>query len=183
MNPYSPARPLCFVDIDDVLVISKEFTSYQVLMTFKTGDVDGWPELWDGLVFQEGRDNLAQLNVEFAPQYVISSSWSKYLTRAQMEEVLRRTGLSFVADNLHPEWTTPKGTGSARVTEIENWIDKHRPTGTPVLILDDHESGWSLYESHLDKAGYVVLCDSWVGFVGEKLAQAQALLRAQITEQ
>jgi hypothetical protein len=96
------SRAVCFVDMDDVLVISKEYTSYQVIMTFKSGDLDCWPELWEGLVFAEARSGLAQLHAEFRPQYVISSSWSKYLARPQMADVLCRTGLDFVRTTCTP---------------------------------------------------------------------------------
>lgn len=173
-------RPIIFLDIDDVLAISCEFTSCQVVTTFKSDDLDGWPELWSGLIFAEARANLAVLHSEFWPQYVVSSSWSNYLTRKQLQEVFRRTDLEFVANNMHKHWTTPKGTGSARVTEIENWIAKHGQPAQTMLVLDDHESGWNLHESHLDQKGLVVLCDPWIGFVAEKLIKAQMQLRAQV---
>lgn len=173
-------RPVIFLDIDDVLAISREYTSYQVMATFKSGDLDGWPELWSGLFLAEARANLKALHDEFWPQYVVSSSWSTYLTRVQMQEVFRRTGLEFVADNMNKHWTTPKGAGSARTDEIENWITKHGQRANPTLVLDDHESGWGLLESFLDLQGLVVLCDPWVGFNADKLASAQRLLRAQM---
>lgn len=173
-------RLIIFLDIDDVLAISREYTSYQVVTTFKSGDLDGWPELWSGLIFAEARANLAALHTEFWPQYVVSSSWSNYLSREQMKEVFRRTDLEFVANNMHKHWTTPKGTGSARVTEIDGWIAKHGQSAQAMLVLDDHESGWNLHESHLDQNGLVVLCDPWIGFVAERLVQAQTQLRAQV---
>lgn len=174
-------RPIIFLDMDDVLAVSREYTSYQVITTFKSHDLDGWPELWSGLVFAEARANLAALHSEFWPQYVISSSWSNYLTHEQMQQVFRRTGLEFVANNMHKHWTTPKGTGSARVTEIENWIRKHGKQTRPMLVLDDHESGWNLLGSSLDQKGFVVLCEPWIGFLAEKLVEAQRVLRAQVS--
>lgn len=173
-------RPIIFLDMDDVLTISREYTSYQVITAFKLGDLDGWPELWSGLIFAEARDNLAALHSEFWPQYVVSSSWSNYLTREQLQGVFRRTGLGFVAGNMHKHWTTPKGMGSARVTEIENWISQYGRSVQPVLVLDDHESGWNLHGSSLDQKGHVVLCEPWIGFVTERLVEAQVQLRAQV---
>lgn len=172
-------RPIIFLDIDDVLAVSRVFTSYQVVTTFKSQDLDGWPELWSGLIFAEARANLAALHSEFWPQYVVSSSWSTYLTREQLQEVFRRTGLEFIASNMHKHWTTPKGPGSARVIEIDAWIATHGQPAQAMLVLDDYESGWNLHESHLDQKGLVVLCDPWIGFVAERLVQAQRLLRAQ----
>ena len=173
-------RPIIFLDIDDVLAISREYTSYRVMATFKSGDLDGWPELWTGLFLAEARANLVALHREFWPQYVISSSWSNYLTREQMQVIFRRTGLDFVADNMHKRWTTPKGTGPSRTDEIENWIAKHGQRRQSMLVLDDHESGMSLRASKLDHKGLVVLCEPWVGFIADKLANAQRLLRAQM---
>lgn len=174
-------RPVFFLDMDDVLVVHPQYTSDQVKRAFKTSALD-YPELWAELVFPEARENLQALHEEFCPQYVCSSRWTTFLTREQMQEVFRRTGLAFVADNLHEHWTTPKGTGSARVTEIEDWFWDHRqpePMEYLVLVLDDHESGWNLHESRMDRQGLVVLCDPAVGFVREKLLDAQRLLRAQ----
>jgi hypothetical protein len=144
------------------------------------GDLDGWPELWQGLVFPEARANLATLHDEFWPQYVVSSSWSNYLSQGQMREVFRRSGLAFVADNMHKRWTTPKAEGPSRTKEIEGWIAKHGQRGQPILVLDDSASGWGLRDSFLDDRGIVVLCEPWVGFDADKLAEAQTQLRVQI---
>lgn len=67
-------KPIIFLDVDDVLAISREFTSYQVMTIFKSGDLDSWPELWDGLLCASARRNLAALHSEFDLEYVISSS-------------------------------------------------------------------------------------------------------------
>jgi hypothetical protein len=172
-------RPIIFLDIDDVLAISSVYTSYQVLAAFRLGDLDGWPELWQGLIFPEARTNLATLHNEFWPQYVVSSSWSNYLTQGQMREVFRRSGLAFVADNMHKQWTTPKAVGPSRTKEIGGWIAAHGQHDQPLLVIDDHDSGRGLLESLLDQQNLVVLCEPWVGFVAAKLAEAQIKLRAQ----
>lgn len=172
-------KPLIFLDIDDVLAISREFTSYQVMATFKSGDLDAWPELWDGLLCTQARRNLSVLHSEFEAQYVISSSWSHYLAREQMLDVLRRCQLGFVANNVHDEWTTPKHSGWSRHDEIENWTLRHLASGRRMLVLDDHQSGASLHKSRFDQNGMVVLCEPWIGFDAGKLSDAQRLLRAQ----
>ena len=97
-----------------------------------------------------------------------------------MQDIFRRTGLSFVAENLHEHWTTPKGTRSTRLAEIENWLAEHKLKDQPFLILDDKESGSSLEGSHLHKSGLVVLCEPWIGFVDERFFKAQQLLRVQL---
>lgn len=172
-------RPVIFLDMDDVLAINREHTSIQVISAFKSKDL-AYPELWTELIAPEARSNLAVLHDEFRPKYVISSSWSNYMSREQFAEVFRRTELIFVAENMHKQWTTLKGAGPSRLTEIENWIAKYRQRGQAVLVLDDHESGWNLRGSPLDKQGLVVLCEAWTGFTAEKLLEAQRLLRAQV---
>jgi hypothetical protein len=169
-------RPIVFIDMDDVLVVSREYTSYQVITAFKLNAVNGWPELWAGLILPEARANLATLHDEFSPQYVVSSSWANHLGREQICEIFCRTGLKFVAENLHEEWKTPQSQGSSRSMEIEGWIAQHRQ-GQPILVLDDQLSGESLAESTLSKQGCVILCEPSKGFVAEKLAEAQKWLR------
>lgn len=172
-------KPIIFLDVDDVLAISREFTSYQVMTIFKSGDLDSWPELWDGLLCASARRNLAALHSEFDLEYVISSSWSHYLTRDQMREVFDRCQLQFVAENMHEAWTTPKRSGWSRYDEIHNWMSDHLQPARRVLVLDDDQSGASLRGSALCDRGVVVLCAPWIGFDGDKLYEAQRLLRAQ----
>ena len=168
--------------MDDVLVLDARYTSYQVRECFRLGDMS-WVELWTGLIDEAAGANLRVLHDEFAPTYVISSSWTKFLSREQMVKVFSLTGLDFVVDSLHLQWATPKGDCGCRVEEIYNWLKKvfpgRLPATLPLLALDDDESGWTLADCPLDQAGQVVLCEVWKGLTNEKLALAQQLLRAQ----
>lgn len=168
--------------MDDVLIISQSYSGRDAIASAIAGDEELKPELWSNLVFTEARENLSMLHNEFLPFYVISSSWTNHLTQEQMASIFRRTGLAFVENNLHEQWTTPKNDDGYRADEIENWIALHRQRGQPLLVLDDLESGWSLQKSNLYKHGYAVLCDAWVGFIAEKLVEAQKKLRAQLTD-
>jgi hypothetical protein len=47
--------PIIFLDLDDVLVTSLQYSSYQVIQTFKQGDIDGWPELWRSTTYRHKR--------------------------------------------------------------------------------------------------------------------------------
>lgn len=176
--------PVFFLDLDDVLVLDARYTSYQVRECFRRNDMD-WPELWNGLIDAAARANLRTLHDEFAPTYVISSSWGTFLTREQVVDVLRRTGLDFVADNLHHAWDTPKAAGLSRAEEIFGWLScvfSGRPAASlPLLVLDDTESGDTLVGSTLDQAGQVVLCDVWRGLTTEKLILARQLMRMQLS--
>jgi hypothetical protein len=172
-------KPLVFLDFDDVLAVHRKHDSRRVESVFKEGTLDHVPELWQWLFHYSARTNLQVLHDEFNPEYVISSSWTLFLDRPQIVEVLRRTGLEFVANNLHREWRTPRKQESYRLTEIEAWLDQNNlGAARPFVILDDELSGQSIPGSHLEERA--VLCEAWVGFTHPKLKLAQKILRAQL---
>jgi hypothetical protein len=172
-------RPVVILDLDDVLAIHQEHNSFQVLAAFKNAALDAVPSLWKYLFDASACKNLRTLHDEFALEYVISSSGTSFLDREQICEVLCRTGLEFVVENLHHDWCTQREDGSYRLTEIERWLGMHT-TGSPrpYVILDDLMSGQSLQDSHLEEQA--VLCDAWVGFTHPKLRSAQKILRGQL---
>jgi hypothetical protein len=172
-------RPVVVLDLDDVVAIHREHNSLQVLAAFEHAALDDVPSLWKYLFDASACKNLRTLHEEFVPEYVISSSWTSFLDRAQICEVMRRTGLEFVVENLHPDWCTPREEGSYRLTEIAGWLDMHTlGTPRPYVILDDLMSGQSLQGSHLEERA--VLCDAWIGFTHPKLRTAQKILRDQL---
>ena len=83
-------------------------------------------ELWANVFHQELRANLARLHHEFDPNYVISSTWSTYLSREEIQEVLISGGLGFVAASLHSNWRSATEVGSYRVTDIAAWLPEPR---------------------------------------------------------
>ena len=174
-----PAKPLIFLDMDDVLVLNETYNGWAALNALSLG-VEACPELWQQLVFPEGRDNLRALHEEFGLTYVISSTWATQFTQSEMQEVLRRTGLTFVADNMHADWSTPRKRSSERLQEIEWWLERNPQPGRPFLVLDDESSGESLRTSDLKDAGHVVLCEEWKGLVQDKFEEARRLIRAQV---
>jgi hypothetical protein len=173
-----PVRPIVFLDLDDVLVLDPQYTREHVLNAYKAPNAD-YSDLWNNLFCKAACANLWDLHIEFSPRFVISSNWSRNLTQEQFRDLFQLTNLNFVAENLHAHWTTPKGTGSPRLTEIEDWILSYR-LDEVILVIDDEESGWSLHDSHLDRQGCVVLCEEHQGFNAAQLALAQMLLRAQM---
>jgi hypothetical protein len=174
-------RPLIFLDFDDVLAVHREHNSAAVQATFKANTLDNVEELWDGLFHYSARMNLRTLHGEFTPEYVITSSWTLHFDLAQIIEVLRRTDLVFVAENLHPKWRTPREQGvTYRLTEIEAWLDEHNLTSArPFVILDDELSGQSIPGSNLESRS--VLCDAWTGFMYPQLRAAQLILHQQLS--
>jgi len=172
------ARPLVFLDMDDVLCLDKIHHSGQMLKIFKQ-TISDYPELWELLVDASAAENLRRLHAEFEPAYVISSSWATYLDREQMCEALNRTQLQFVVEHLHSEWRTPRALSSSRRDEIEWWLQAHREPRQPFIIIDDSWSGTGLAHSPLAGNGNVILCKSGFGFTKKRLKDACRQLQRQ----
>lgn len=172
-------RPIVFLDMDDVLCLSDQFGSREMLKIIQQ-EVPDRPELWTGLVDAAAAVNLHELHTEFMPWYVISSSWATYLDYHQMCQALTRTKLQFVVDNLHAEWRTPRALSSSRRDEIEWWLDAYHEPGQPFLVIDDSYSGTRLAYSPLALNGNVVLCKSGYGFTKKRLKEARYQLQRQM---
>lgn len=175
----SSLQPIIFLDMDDVLCLSDQFGSREMLKIIQQ-EVPDRPELWAGLVDVGAAANLHELHAQFMPRYVISSSWATYLDHAQMCHALNRTKLQFVVDNLHLEWRTPRALSSSRKDEINWWLDAHREPGQPFLVIDDSYSGTGLAHSPLALDGRVVLCKSGYGFTKKRLKEAKYQLQRQL---
>ena len=162
----SAPLPIVFLDIDDVLCVNDPYTGTDAL------DVACGKHLQPESVLRElfaAQPKLALERIHDAMQgrlrYVVSSGWRQWFTREQIEQVFRGAGLSFVVDNLHPQWRTPcPPPERERVAEIEAWLHEHHE-GEPFVILDDEVSGPSLVclaPEHRFTAR-VVLCPLRVG--------------------
>src|SRR5471030_1926834 len=172
-------KPLLFLDLDDVLAIDRQHRSRQVLLAFRSNVLDEVQELWERIFDDSACENLRTLHAEFMPTYVISSSWAVFLSQVEICEVMRRTGMKFVADDLHNEWKLPHLKTPERAADIEAWLYLHNQASPqPFVILDYAISGHPLRGSNLE--GYAVLCDAWHGFTKQKLELAQSILRAQM---
>lgn len=171
-------RPLVFLDMDDVLCLDDVHHSGKMLKILEQAIPD-YPEMWELLVDADAAENLRHLNSEFVPVYVISSSWATYLNLEQMCQVLTRTQLHFVVDNLHAEWRTPRALSSSRRDEIEWWLEAYREPLQPFIIIDDSWSGTRLAHSPLAADGHVVLCRGGYGFTKKRLKEACRKLQRQ----
>lgn len=178
-NEPGHARPIVFLDMDDVLCLSNQFGSREMLKIIRQESPDR-PELWAGLVDADAVANLYELHRDFGPAFIISSSWATYLDREQMCHVLMRTNLQFVVDNLHAEWRTPRARSSSRRDEITWWLDAHRMPRQAYLVIDDSYSGTGLAHSPLALDGHVVLCRSGHGFTKKRLKEAKFQLQRQL---
>ncbi|MDN4052261.1 HAD domain-containing protein [Massilia sp. YIM B02763] len=172
-------RPLIFLDFDDVLAIDPYKNSAEGMFASRTGFIDDAAGLWRGSFHEPARSNLLRLHDEFEPEYIITSSWTTFLSREQISKILLLTNLKFVDRNLHYAWTTIREDNSYRLTEIDNWLKINNTNEPrPYLILDDDLNGQSLSGSHLEINS--VLCEPWAGFTAVKLKLAQLILRRQV---
>ena len=173
-------RPLIFLDIDDVIAINSDYSGSKVASFFKGELGIEAADLWTKLFLPNAVSNLFALHKEFLPEYVITSSWTNYLDRPQLQSVFQKTGLDFIGENLHFQWTTPKSTIAGRLIELQTWIARFGNESQLVLIIDDTESGWNLEKSVFDLNEQIVFCEPRIGFVKHRLDKARQILRRQI---
>ncbi|MYM23234.1 hypothetical protein GTP46_11310 [Duganella sp. FT135W] len=178
---FKQVKPVVFLDIDDVLCVHRTLNTRQVLAALAGDETVNADEVWQQIFHPAARENLRVLDEEFSPTYVISSSWTLHLDKQQLRETFWRTGIGFVADNLHQVPFTPRDEDSYRLVEIDAWLDTYlapalsQASSTTYLIIDDVISGQSLLGSHLEDR--TVFCDAWTGFTYPKLVTAQKILR------
>ena len=176
---YAETRAIIFLDFDGVLCIDK-INNSRMLQENLVSPASQCAEYWSKLVDANEAANLLEIYVEFAPLFVISSSWATYFDKHQLIEILQRASLSFVANALHREWRTERALSSSRRDEVDGWLQRYRTRGEPFLVLDDNNSGWSLAHSPLALDGHVVLCDERTGFTEVELEAARRALIRQL---
>ncbi|KFC62327.1 HAD domain-containing protein [Massilia sp. LC238] len=132
-------EPVIFLNFDDALAIHKFSDNARVLDVNAMAIVDAFPDLWLDVLDSAARRNLQTLHKEFQPRYVISSSWTSHLNLEEMERMLKRCGLKFVALNLRKQWCTPRNETSSRLSEIEAWLELEAwEEDHAYVIIDDH---------------------------------------------
>jgi hypothetical protein len=175
-------RPCVFLDIDDVLCVHRTLNTKDVLAVLAGDETVAASTVWQHIFHRHAVENLRQLDDEFRPLYVISSSWTLHLSKEQLCTTFAATGLGFVAESLHVHWCTPRDEDSYRLVEIDAWLDTHAWRGSrllapaPFVIIDDVLSGQSLVGSHLEE--HTVFCEASGGFLYPKLKQAREILSA-----
>ncbi|MDM0108657.1 HAD domain-containing protein [Variovorax sp. J22R24] len=175
-------RTVLFLDIDDVICKNSPYGGYDVAMAFSGVSSSGvaslkrHAELWQTLFDADACSYLRALYNEFCPVYVLSTSWWWLLDDDALREVLIRTGLGFVVDNLHSDMATPKGSRpNLRWTEIKAWLDAHAEFAGNWVVLDDHLSGTGLFAGQPEeRRPYIVLCSEGVGLTEREYLQLRA---------
>ena len=155
-----------FLDFDDVIFLNSPYGGHDVFHK-RRRPVDLWERLFDpGCLAVLGAIHQAHL-----PKYVLTTSWIDYADRSGFEAILKATGLSYVAQGLHEEWSAPQGPGMTRADAIRRWLSDH-PVGR-FLVLDDEMWGVGL-------KGWpeAILCRVNEGLVSEHADEADRIFRA-----
>lgn len=179
------ARPIIFLDFDDVLCLNSPYGGYDAKIALAhrgaEQESDAGPALWSNLFDAAAKRNLQTVDEQFSPQYVLSTSWTWLFEKDELIDVLQRCGLNFVANNLHESWTTPKqAKPGLRAAEVRGWLALHPESGHAWAVLDDKYSGTGFKNWSRQALSQVVLCQVGVGFQRLELEQMQSLLERQV---
>lgn len=178
---------ILFLDFDDVVCLNSPVGGYDVALALAShaspsSETLNRPEitLWDQVFDSAAVGLLRLLHNEFQPQYVLSTSWWWLMEDALLIEAMVRGGMGFVASNLHPASTTPKGPRpGTRWTEINGWLEAHPEYSDRWVVLDDELSGSGLASAQTEpRSPFIVLCSANVGLTQ---AEYQRLRTAFLT--
>ncbi len=160
----SPAtmNNVLFLDLDDVLCLGDPYGAYDVIAPEPPHD------LYERLLHAPAVDVLKAAIAEHKPFVVITSSWTRFISRERCEEVFRACGVGELADALHENWDAPQATGDTRYDAIRAWLRRHGPVDS-FAVVDDERSGTGLGSSDWDASGRVVWCRLGVGLTPEHL--------------
>ena len=139
----SPPALLLFLELDGVLIlngIAKRMQVADAIRSIASGEAKwrDYQDLWDQLFEPEPVKQLKLLHDQFEPLYCLTSDWTSLMDRSAMLNVLRLSGLGFVASHLHARWDA--GTAPA---------DSHKPRAIKswLSINPDHEHLWAALDS------------------------------------
>jgi hypothetical protein len=163
------ARPILFLDLDDVLCLNDPYGGYDILAPGKPADL--YKKLFEAGSVRRLNEILARA----CPQVVMTTSWLRFLDRHGFEQLFAQTGLRALASALHEHWEAPQNSGQTRLQAVERWLEQHHQ-GEPYAVLDDHLSGTDLSASVHDLLDRVVLCDENVGLLDEHRDRVLAAL-------
>jgi hypothetical protein len=151
-------RPLLFTDFDDVICLNGPYGCFDVAQPT-------WPaDLASRLWHPPALEVLELLVAQFEPQLVVTSSWLRVMTLDRIEKLFRQTGVSWLADALHPKGEALQKSTMSRLDSVDAWLGSHH-LGESYVIVDDPLSGTGLAGSKHDLAGRVVLCEVEVGLL------------------
>lgn len=180
VSKNQPNQPVLFLDFDDVLCLNSPYGGFDVIEPLskvqkKTAKVQNFEALWAQLFAPDACALLEKIHEEFAPLYVLSTSWRLFMNRDALVAVLMNTGLEFVARNLHEYWQTPQFMSpQLRAREIGSWrgYDQHKNW----VVLDDELSGTGYGEDYpiAGHRPFIVLCREGCGLEAPEYEKLRA---------
>ncbi|MDR3453166.1 MAG: HAD domain-containing protein [Rhodoferax sp.] len=176
---------MLFLDFDDVICLNNTCGGYDAIHALARVAkepglrFDDFQDLWDQLFDANAKRYLKALHHKFSPWYVLTTSWWWLLEKDALEQILRRSGLEFVADNLHAGWATPKGPRpDVRAREISDWLGRNAEFVDGWVVLDDELSGTGLADwAAQSHTPFVVLCKENVGLTEIEFKRLQEAFR------
>lgn len=177
--------PVLFLDLDDVLCLSDPFGGWDAFEAVQAKRIDA-DLVFEHLFHGPAVDVLRAVHERVGGlRYVVTSTWRNLFNRSQFAEVLRRSGLDFVAASLERKgrWATVHWPERTRLNEIAEWLRGHG-RGEAFAVIDDTYSGRSLMKASNSVRGpfrgRIVLCDEKVGLLPEHVEPLVSALRRQV---
>jgi hypothetical protein len=164
--------PLLFLELEGVLVLggSKKTELVADAVSNIARGNSTWrdhQDAWEDLFAAEPVHQLKALHDQFQLRYCLTTNLTGLLDKAATLNVLRLSGLGFVASNLHARWEVDRGLGAVRRSDqIEAWLRHHSDQHDQWVVLDSEvrEPDILLWPEHL--AAHTVFCCSDVGLTG-----------------
>jgi hypothetical protein len=181
----SPAL-LLFLELNGVLVLNGSAKRVQLenaIRSVASGEAKwrDYQDLWDQLFEPEPVKQLKLLHDQFEPLYCLTSDWTALLDRPAMLNVLRLSGLGFVASLLHSRWdmgSTPAISNQA--TAIEAWLDTNPDHHQLWAAIDSERSDIERGNLSAPHAEFTVHCCRDAGLTSFETKKLQALLLQRI---
>lgn len=103
---------------------------------------------------------------EAEAKIVLSTNWTKYSTKEEMQKILSLNGFDHAYTAIHADWKTTKHKAWTRGEEISYWLSHYRGAIKNYMILDDDIS--VLNHPHLDPKK-VLLADFFDGITWRQI--------------
>jgi len=164
--------PLLFLELEGVLVLGaykkRELVSEAVSRIVRgTSTWRDHQEAWEDLFAAEPIRQLKALHNQFQLQYCLTTQWAGLLDKSVMLNVLRLSGLGFVASNLNARWAVDRGIGVVRRSDqIVAWLRHHTDQHDQWVVLDSEVRGPDVLSWPEHLAAHTVFCCSDVGLTG-----------------
>lgn len=182
----SPPALLLFLELDGVLVLNgaaKRVQLENAVRTIASGEAKwrDYQHLWDKLFEPEPVKQLKLLHDQFEPLYCLTSDWTSLMDRSAMLNVLRLSGLGFVASHLHARWDTGSAANvSHHATAIESWIGINADHEHLWAAIDSEQSDVQLVSWPVTHATFMVHCCRDVGLTSFETEVLRAALFQRI---